>query len=101
MGHRGIGYATGGSRPCGLTLSTVMVTMVMFSRSDSPVSPPLLCVQVHKAVLKDGRVVAMKIQYPGVADSIESDLYNLKLLVSMMNIMPPGERHERDDDDRA
>lgn len=46
--------------------------------------------QVHRAVLKDGRVVAMKIQYPGVADSIESDLYNLKTLVNFLNVLPPG-----------
>ncbi|KAH1222153.1 Cytochrome P450 93A3 [Glycine max] len=31
---------------------------------------------VHKAVMKDGMQVAMKIQYPGVADSIDSDIEN-------------------------
>jgi aarF domain-containing kinase len=46
--------------------------------------------QVHRARLLDGRLVAMKIQYPGVADSIESDLQNLKTLVSFLNILPPG-----------
>eukprot|EP01038_Epipyxis_sp_PR26KG_P010968 gene10968-14728_t len=46
--------------------------------------------QVHKAKLLDGTVVAMKIQYPGVADSIESDLNNLRLLVDMANVLPPG-----------
>lgn len=30
--------------------------------------------QVHKAELKDGRMVAVKVQYPGVRDTIESDL---------------------------
>ncbi len=30
--------------------------------------------QVHKAVMKDGRSVAVKIQYPGVRETIESDL---------------------------
>jgi len=30
--------------------------------------------QVHKATLKDGRTVAVKIQYPGVRDTISSDL---------------------------
>lgn len=47
--------------------------------------------QVHRARLHDGREVAMKVQYPGVADSIESDLQNLKTLVSFLNILPPGE----------
>lgn len=46
--------------------------------------------QVHRAVTADGRQVAMKIQYPGVADSIESDLRNLQRLVTMTNMLPPG-----------
>lgn len=46
--------------------------------------------QVHRAVLRDGTVVAMKIQYPGVAESIESDLDNLKRLVQVTNLLPPG-----------
>lgn len=33
--------------------------------------------QVHCATLHDGRPVAMKIQYPGVASGIESDINNL------------------------
>ena len=33
--------------------------------------------QVHRATLFDGRDVAVKIQYPGIAGSIESDLKNL------------------------
>ena len=32
--------------------------------------------QVHRAVTRDGRDVAVKVQYPGVAESIESDLDN-------------------------
>lgn len=38
----------------------------------------------------DGTEVAMKIQYPGVADSVESDLTNLQRLVQLTNILPPG-----------
>lgn len=37
---------------------------------------------MHKATLHDGRVVAVKVQYPGVANSIDSDLKNLQRLVS-------------------
>ena len=46
--------------------------------------------QVHRATLHTGQKVVMKIQYPGVADSIDSDLYNLKTLISVMNFLPPG-----------
>eukprot|EP01032_Pedospumella_encystans_P017684 gene17684-20142_t len=46
--------------------------------------------QVHRATLLDGTEVAMKIQYPGVAESIDSDLMNLKRLVQMTNLLPPG-----------
>ncbi|KYQ94450.1 ABC1 family protein kinase [Tieghemostelium lacteum] len=40
--------------------------------------------QVHRAVLKDGMVVAVKVQYPGVADSISSDIRNLIGLLKMV-----------------
>jgi aarF domain-containing kinase len=46
--------------------------------------------QVHKAVAADGTVVAVKVQYPGVADSIDSDLNNLKRLLMFTNILPRG-----------
>ncbi|GBF99518.1 aarF domain-containing kinase [Raphidocelis subcapitata] len=46
--------------------------------------------QVHSAVLKDGRRVAMKIQYPGVARSIESDVDNLMRLIAVANVLPRG-----------
>jgi predicted unusual protein kinase regulating ubiquinone biosynthesis (AarF/ABC1/UbiB family) len=39
--------------------------------------------QVHKAVLPDGRIVAVKIQYPGVDKAIKSDLDNAELLYGM------------------
>ncbi|KAF9619426.1 hypothetical protein IFM89_007001 [Coptis chinensis] len=46
--------------------------------------------QVHRAVTKDGMQVAMKIQYPGVADSIGSDIENVKLLLDYTNLIPEG-----------
>lgn len=46
--------------------------------------------QVHQAELLDGTKVAVKIQYPGVAESISSDLENLRLLVTTLNIFPKG-----------
>ena len=46
--------------------------------------------QVHKAELLDGRKVAVKVQYPGVAKSIDSDLANLTRILRVMNIFPKG-----------
>jgi predicted unusual protein kinase regulating ubiquinone biosynthesis (AarF/ABC1/UbiB family) len=38
--------------------------------------------QVHRAVLHDGREVAVKIQYPGAAEAIRADLANTELLTT-------------------
>jgi aarF domain-containing kinase len=46
--------------------------------------------QVHKAIMRDGREVAVKVQYPGVADSISSDLNNLSLLLTASRLLPKG-----------
>ncbi|RMZ73259.1 Atypical ABC1 ABC1-A kinase [Pyrenophora seminiperda CCB06] len=47
--------------------------------------------QVHKAVLKStGQAVAVKVQYPGVANSIDSDLSNLSILLTASRLLPKG-----------
>uniref|UniRef100_A0A8C9PS47 Atypical kinase COQ8A, mitochondrial n=1 Tax=Spermophilus dauricus TaxID=99837 RepID=A0A8C9PS47_SPEDA len=46
--------------------------------------------QVHLARMKGGREVAMKIQYPGVAQSINSDVNNLMTVLNMSNMLPEG-----------
>ena len=46
--------------------------------------------QVHGGKLHDGRRFAMKIQYPGVARSIESDVDNLMRLIKIANLLPKG-----------
>ena len=46
--------------------------------------------QVHRAVLLDGREVAVKVQYPGIAEALESDLGNAGLLVRMAKLIAPG-----------
>ena len=42
--------------------------------------------QVHRAVLLDGRQVAVKIQYPGVAQAIHDDLANTELLTTLFRL---------------
>ncbi|KAK6220764.1 hypothetical protein LQW54_001956 [Pestalotiopsis sp. IQ-011] len=46
--------------------------------------------QVHRATLKSGEEVAVKIQFPGVADSINSDLDNLSMLLLATKMLPRG-----------
>lgn len=47
--------------------------------------------QVHRATLKSGgEEVVVKVQYPGVADSIDSDLNNLSLLLHASRLLPKG-----------
>jgi len=41
-------------------------------------------------VLTDGMAVAVKVQYPGVANSINSDVNNLMSLLKYANILPEG-----------
>ncbi len=46
--------------------------------------------QVHRAETHDGRVLALKIQYPGVRESIASDMANVALLARTPGLVPAG-----------
>src|SRR4051812_46350904 len=46
--------------------------------------------QVHRAVLPDGRRVAVKIQYPGVAKALRADMQNAGLIMRMAKALAPG-----------
>src|SRR5206468_1724497 len=46
--------------------------------------------QVYKARLDDGRTVAVKVQYPGVAEAVRADLQNLGLILRLMKSVAPG-----------
>ncbi len=45
--------------------------------------------QVHKCILKNNEIVAIKVQYPGVKNSIDSDIKNLGFLIKSTGILPP------------
>jgi len=47
--------------------------------------------QVHRAVTLDGRAVAVKVQYPGIAETIAADLRNIALLRRMLRIAVPAQ----------
>jgi predicted unusual protein kinase regulating ubiquinone biosynthesis (AarF/ABC1/UbiB family) len=59
------------------------------SFDDEPVASASIG-QVHKAVWSDGRVVAVKIQYPGADEALRADLKTMKRMVSVFKQLAPG-----------
>ena len=47
--------------------------------------------QVHRAITRDGRAVAVKVQYPGIAETIAADLGNVGLLRSLLRMAVPSQ----------
>jgi len=46
--------------------------------------------QVHQATTRDGRNLALKLQYPGVRKSIDSDIDNVAMLLRWSGLLPAG-----------
>jgi len=46
--------------------------------------------QVYRARLPDGREVAVKVQYPGVAQAVRADMQNLGMILRLMKQIAPG-----------
>jgi predicted unusual protein kinase regulating ubiquinone biosynthesis (AarF/ABC1/UbiB family) len=46
--------------------------------------------QVYRARLDDGRDVAVKVQYPGVAQAVRADMQNLGIILRLMKRIAPG-----------
>src|SRR5918995_4476981 len=46
--------------------------------------------QVYRARLHDGREVAVKVQYPGVAQAVRADIQNLGMILRLMKRIAPG-----------
>ncbi|MDF2827583.1 MAG: hypothetical protein K0R01_866 [Mycobacterium sp.] len=59
------------------------------SFDDAPIASASIG-QVHKAVWADGRVVAVKIQYPGADEALRADLKTMKRMVSVFKQLSPG-----------
>jgi predicted unusual protein kinase regulating ubiquinone biosynthesis (AarF/ABC1/UbiB family) len=46
--------------------------------------------QVYKARLRDGRPVAVKVQYPGIAQAVRADMQNMGLIMRVAKMLAPG-----------
>ena len=46
--------------------------------------------QVHRATTTEGKPVAVKIQYPGIAEAVDTDLRNLQLIFPLIKRLAPG-----------
>lgn len=44
--------------------------------------------QVHRATTHDGRVLAIKVQYPGIRNSIDADVDNVATLLRLSGLLP-------------
>lgn len=44
--------------------------------------------QVHRAITRDGRSLAIKVQYPGVRESIDADVDNVTTLLRVSGLLP-------------
>ena len=64
-------------------------------REIDPSRPPRLRSGRSTAAGHEGREVAIKVQYPGVAEAVESDMRNLRMLSPMLRRLMPGPRRAR------
>jgi predicted unusual protein kinase regulating ubiquinone biosynthesis (AarF/ABC1/UbiB family) len=61
---------------------------VFASFSEEPIAAASIG-QVYRATLHDGREVAVKVQYPGVAGAVRADLQNLEMIMRVLKRMTP------------
>ena len=50
--------------------------------------------QVHRALTREGQAVAVKVQYPGVAEAVASDLNNAGFIFAGLGVLFPGLDHK-------
>ncbi len=66
------------------------ISAVFSSFDEEPIAAASIG-QVYRATLKDdGREVAVKVQYPGVAGAVRADLQNLDMIMRVLKRMTPG-----------
>ncbi len=59
-----------------------------FARFDATPVAAASIGQVHRATTRDGRLLAIKVQYPGVRESIDADVDNVATLLRVSGLLP-------------
>lgn len=62
----------------------------LFERFDREATAAASIGQVHRATMLDGREVAVKIQYPGMARALEADMSNATMIMRLAKALAPG-----------
>jgi predicted unusual protein kinase regulating ubiquinone biosynthesis (AarF/ABC1/UbiB family) len=62
----------------------------VFSEFDEEAFAAASIGQVHKATTTEGKRVAVKIQYPGIAEAVETDLRNMQMVFPLVKRLAPG-----------
>src|ERR1700688_4194471 len=65
------------------------ISAVFASFDEEPIAAASIG-QVYRATLNDGREVAVKVQYPGVAAAVRADMQNLDMIMRLLKRMTPG-----------
>ena len=61
------------------------------TRDGSPIHRLLRVIAPLAAITDDGRAVAVKVQYPGIAEMMEADLGNVALLRRLLRVTAPSQ----------
>jgi predicted unusual protein kinase regulating ubiquinone biosynthesis (AarF/ABC1/UbiB family) len=65
------------------------ISEVFASFNEEPIAAASIG-QVYRATLNDGRDVAVKVQYPGVAGAVRADMQNLDMILRLLKRMTPA-----------
>ena len=66
----------------------------LFASFDPEAAAAASLAQVHRARLADGRDVAVKVQYPGLAAAVAADMMTLRLIARLARGTRAGKRHD-------
>jgi len=66
----------------------------LFARFDPVAAAAASLAQVHRATLPDGRDVAVKVQYPGLAAAVAADMMTLRLIARLARGARAGRRRD-------